>query len=180
MGARVLGHSGSLGIGGHFSGQLSPRGSARPVGEVTGFRVQRQTATLCTWPEEGPPRRRFPDQILDQRHTQTKAPGPAWREGQPHRPSAHHLPRHLSPVDPSCLAPARTAAPMVEGCGMPWSPLPMPAHRGDLAVEPATLPCPWGKGLVLCTPRLLGRPRWPDLEGTQTRCVKRFSNMKKG
>lgn len=51
----------------------SPLQGSDPEGKVTGWQAN------CNVLEKAPgrPLRRFPDQILDQRHMQTKSPGPA-------------------------------------------------------------------------------------------------------
>lgn len=66
---------GKLWLSGHLwpFQATSPLQGSDPEGKVTGWQAN------CNVLEKAPgrPLRRFPDQILDQRHMQTKPPGPA-------------------------------------------------------------------------------------------------------
>lgn len=96
-----LASCGCLGICGHFKLQHLPSHERLQYFKLVG-KLQHSG--------DGPRKAsslRLADQILDQRHVQTKSPGPAWKEGQPLSPSPFldNLLVHLSPVGPSCLLP---------------------------------------------------------------------------
>lgn len=73
-----------------------PSGAQTPQGKVTGWQANCNILEVAG----GRPLIRFPDQILDQRHMQTKSPGPTWLEGQPLSPSPF-----LTSLSGPCLQP---------------------------------------------------------------------------